>query len=113
MSVRVDMRWLLNTLQIDFKVNGGMAWACCPAREHRDSTPSWRVILDTSDPRYGQHRCYGCGFGGYAVHLVAEALELDRGEARNWLAERGNSGPLPQQVELVTQLGMPNGYVGF
>lgn len=112
--VKVDALWLLDALRIRHKRLGGYAWASCPSKAHSDSSPSWRMIINENDPRYGQHRCYGCGFGGYAVHLVAEISNLSLKEARNWLAEKGNSGPLPREVEIVSSHGLlPPGYAGL
>ena len=96
----VDPHWLLEELGIEFDDRRTMLWGRCPHPDHNDGSPSWRVIADETSDRYGQHRCYGCGYGGYAVHLVETVLNVSREEARAWLELRGNSGELPAEVDL-------------
>lgn len=104
MSKRIDILRVLDALNIDYKVQGGLAWARCPGPDHRDSEPSWRVRIDEDHEKYGQHRCYGCGFGGYAVHLVEAVQGIDREAARAWLADYGKSAQqLPDEVVLQSE----------
>lgn len=109
--MRADVPMLLRALRINAERKGSMLWASCPSPLHDDSTASWRIISDPTNDRYGQHRCYGCGWGGYAVHLVEVVQGISREEAREWLRLNGNSGPLPTEVEVVSS--MPRGYKGF
>lgn len=94
---RYDVHRLLSALQIQTKRSGALLWASCPSPDHADSDPSWRMIANPESPKYGQHRCYGCGFGGYPVHLVASVLDLELPDARAWLADYGGSA-LPDEV---------------
>ena len=97
----VDPVWLLEELGIEYSQRGKYLWCRCPHPDHNDSSPSWRIIADESDERFGQHRCYGCQWGGWPVHLVEAVNGIDRGEAWEWIEANGNSGELPSEVEVV------------
>lgn len=121
---RADVPDLLEALGIDASgpQAGGYYWASCPSPEHRDSDPSWRILDDPGDPDHARHHCFGCGFGGYPVHLVEAVLyshvddEEERREmAREWLdGAREAAVPLEVRVEVAPtrarrELRMPGG----
>lgn len=97
---RIDPEWLLETLGLEHKRSGAKIWMSCPSPDHRDSSPSCRVNADADDDRYGQWRCYGCGAGGWPIHLVEAVKGLDRAEAWAWIDANGNYGDLPAEVDL-------------
>ena len=105
----VDPEQLLDRLGIRHTRKGRVLWASCPHPDHNDSSPSWRIIDDTDATRHGQHRCYGCGFGGWAIHLVEAVLGCSRQDAREWLRDITQDPPLPFAVEVEYQHA-PTGY---
>lgn len=108
--MRVDVERVVEALGILVQRKGNRFWASCPKRfaedgtpdPHRDSDASWNIRLDPTDDRYGLHRCYGCGFGGYPVHLVAGVLGLDRAGARAWLSAYESGDVVPTEVVIET-----------
>lgn len=96
----VDQEQLLDKLGIRYEHRGETLWASCPHPEHNDSSPSWRINIDTDSPKYGQHRCYGCGWGGWPVHLVESVLGCERKAATDWLKDIESDPPLPFTVEV-------------
>lgn len=114
-KVHVDMEALLERLSIRFDRRGSTLWACCPHPEHNERTASWRLINDPDDARYGQHRCYGCAWGGWPIHLVETVMGCSRDAAREWLRDITKNPPLPFAVTLDYQrsynpvFGLPYG----
>jgi DNA primase len=102
----VDPEQLLDRLGIRYDRRGTALWASCPHPDHSDSTPSWRIIVEEENPKFGQHRCYGCGFGGWPVHLVEAALGCTRVEAVEWLKDIEQDPPLPLSVAIDYQRGL-------
>lgn len=100
---RIDPELLLERLGIDFVDRGEMLWASCPHPEHDDSDPSWRIIVDPDSERFLQHRCYGCGWGGWPVHLVEAVLGCTRKEAASWLHNIETDVPVPFEVAVEYQ----------
>lgn len=98
--MNIDVPRLLQGLGIQYRAKGRRLWARCPSTEHDDQDPSWFAWSDPGERRNGRHRCYGCGFSGDAVDLVAEVLGLSPREAREWLEDGGLDAPL-LEVELV------------
>jgi len=86
--VNVDVPRLLQALGITYVQKGSRCWAKCPSPEHSDHEPSWFIWNLSGDDKHACHRCYGCGFHGGPVGLVADLLGLEHGEAKEWL-ERG------------------------
>jgi len=78
---------------------GARLWAECPHPEHDDADPSWYIIDDPTDADHGKHHCFGCGFGGWPVHLASAVLELSHREARRWLAN-GAAAPAPTSIRV-------------
>lgn len=115
--LHVNPEQLLTRLGISYVTKGEQLWASCPHPEHNDKTPSWRVIADPEHSKYTQHRCYGCGWGGWPVHLVETLLQCSRSEAVEWLRDIEKDPPLPFAVEvsyqrsLGTSFRMPPGVV--
>lgn len=72
---------VLRELNIDYKITGDEAIACCPA--HDDKHPSWSVNL-----KNGVHYCFACGFKGSLAGLVAYMLRYNYQEAVLWLNAR-------------------------
>lgn len=107
----VNPEQLLDRLGIRYDHRGEMLWASCPHPEHNDRTPSWRIINDPEDKRYTQHRCYGCGFGGWPVHLVESVLNCSRYEAREWLRDVDTAPPLPFAVNVEYQRSLETLFV--
>ena len=103
----VDPKLLLERLGIEFVEKNDVLWASCPSPDHNDSTPSWRMIADPDEPKFGQHRCYGCGFGGWPVHLVEKVLGCSRQDARDWLRDVEVDPPLPFEVAVEFQRSVP------
>lgn len=99
----VDVEELLRRLDISFQRRGGQLWASCPHPEHNDRTPSWRVNVDPAHPKFGQHRCYGCGWGGWPRHLVEVVLGCSADEAWEWLGDLESDPPLPFEVRVEYQ----------
>lgn len=102
----VDAEQLLERLSIRYERKGAVLWASCPHPEHEDSSPSWRIINDFENAKHGQHRCYGCGFGGWPIHLVEAVLGCSRQDARAWLRDIGQDPPLPFAVSVDYQRGL-------
>lgn len=96
---------LLKQLDIKYYDKNNVLWATCPNPEHNDRTPSWRMFADRDDPKFGQHRCYGCGWGGWPVHLVETVLGCSREEAREWLRDISENPPVPFAVKV--EFGKP------
>lgn len=99
----MDMGLLLDQLSIRHEVRGDTLWACCPHPAHDERTPSWRVNADAEHPKFGQHRCYGCGWGGWPIHLAEVVLGCSREDARAWLRDISQSPPLPFMVNVEYQ----------
>lgn len=97
---KVDVVTLLRQLDIKTFEKNGVMWAKCPSPDHNDRTPSWRMISDPDHDKFGQHRCYGCGFGGWPVHLVEAVLGCSREEAREWLRDVSENPPVPFAVKV-------------
>jgi DNA primase len=89
-----DLVELLDRLGIQSTRKGHRIWARCPSRDHDDQDPSWAIITDEGGEKHGRHHCFGCGFGGWPIHLVQEVLDCDRNEARAWLAGEGIDVPV-------------------
>jgi hypothetical protein len=102
----VDPEELLERLGIVFENRGDTLWSRCPHPDHNDRTPSWRIIVDPDHPKYTQHRCYGCGWGGWPVHLVESVLGCGRAEAVAWLRDIEQNPPLPFEVNVDFQRSM-------
>lgn len=97
----LDLPQLLERLSIRFDRRGTLLWARCPHPDHSERTPSWRMINEPGEPKHGQHRCYGCGQGGWTVHLVEWALGCTRQQANEWLRDiKNNPPPLPFGVKV-------------
>src|SRR5690606_32201703 len=95
---------LLERLDIKTTRRGEQLWASCPHPEHDDRTPSWRMIVEPENPKHMQHRCYGCGFGGWPVHLVEGVLGCSREDAWEWLEDiEANPPPIPFAVAVEFQ----------
>jgi DNA primase len=104
-----DLTVLLERLGIQVTNRAGRRlWARCPSREHDDRDPSWCIINDPGGEKNSRHHCYGCGFGGWPVHLVQEVLDCDRSEARAWLAGEGIDVPT-LEVNLEVEHREPRG----
>lgn len=103
---RFDPVKLLERLDIQFVAKGDVLWASCPNPAHNDKTPSWRFIANADSERFGQHRCYGCGFGGWPVRLVEAVLGCSREEAREWLHDIDVAPPLPFKVSIEVKQGL-------
>lgn len=103
----VDPEQLLERLGVRFTRRGLQLWASCPHPRHDDRTPSWRMLCDPQHPKFGQHRCYGCGWGGWPVHLVETLLQCSREHAWAWLADIEDDPPVPFAVQVDYQRGSP------
>lgn len=98
--MRVSVPDLLHRLGVRVASRGGARlWARCPHPDHDDRDPSWYIIDDPQDRMHGRHHCYGCGWGGWPVHLASAVLDLPLREARAWVRE-GASAPAPTSVSV-------------
>lgn len=102
----VDPAELLERLGIKYERRGDTLWASCPTPTHNDSSPSWRIIADEDDAKYGMSRCYGCGFFGGPVRLVEAVLGCSREDAREWLKDIKQNPPLPLSVSVELNAGL-------
>lgn len=107
----VDPAQLLDRLGIKYETRGTTLWSSCPNPAHSDRTPSWRIIIEPDAPKFGQHRCYGCGWGGWPVHLVETVLGCSRGDAVEWLRNIELDPPLPFEVAVEYQRTPPTRFV--
>jgi len=86
--VRVDVAKLLAELGVVARRSGSELRGPCPDPAHQHSgrpgPGSWQIC--PTGPKAGLHVCYGCGFGGGPIDLVAVVRGLDRAAAREWLA---------------------------
>lgn len=94
----INPEHLLERLGIRFQAKGNQLWANCPNPDHRERTPSWRMIVEPGNPKNNSHRCYGCGFGGWPVHLVETVLKCSREDARAWLRDIEADPPIPFEL---------------
>lgn len=101
-----DPSQLLDRLSITYERKGDTLWASCPHPDHNDSSPSWRMVDDVENPKHGQHRCYGCGWGGWPIHLCEAVLGCSRDEARAWLRDITKAPPMPFAVEVQHTRGL-------
>src|SRR6202167_1526720 len=76
-----DITTALDELNIDYRVSGNEAKACCPF--HEEMHPSWGINLDT-----GQHFCFSCGAKGNFQSLLRHLKNMDRQEAFSWVLAR-------------------------
>lgn len=86
--MNVDVPRLLQALGVGYEAKGARLWSRCPNPEHDDHDPSWFIWNSPGEDRHARHRCFGCGFHGGPVGLVAELLGLEHSKAKEWL-ERG------------------------
>lgn len=101
----VDVRRMLELLGIQFTEQHGELWARCPSPAHHESEASWSINAKTGDDATGLHHCFGCGFGGSPVDLVAEVMGTQPSSARQWLKDQGlviSEAP-PLDVELIVR----------
>jgi hypothetical protein len=91
----LDIPAIIIALGIRGEDTGRETVARCPnsgAHSRGDERPSWRIVTDTDDPRYGQHNCFPCGFSGGILSLVAYLRDVSLPGAATWLGiERGGS----------------------
>lgn len=85
----VDVRRLLDELGIQYREDQSELWARCPSPAHDEVEASWSINARQGDDACGLHYCFGCGFGGTPVDLVAEVMGTQRSSARHWIRERG------------------------
>jgi len=81
----VDVGALLSRLGITAKREGRKWSARCPSPEHNDRTPSWYIDDEPAQLNHGHHHCYGCGFGGWPMHLVQAVLGGTTADASKWM----------------------------
>lgn len=83
--MNVDVRQLLDRLGLPVPRHGRELRTHCPNPKHakKPGPGSWQIRLDGD--RAGLHVCFGCGFGGGPVDLVAMVRGSTKKEARAWL----------------------------
>lgn len=85
---KIDVEEFLNELGIrNISKRGQQYWFSCPLDGHMglDSTPSASMEIGTT-----RVHCFGCGFSGNAVSLLAKIEGVSNLKARKWLRERFN-----------------------
>lgn len=85
----VDVRRLLEELGIQFREDHSELWACCPSPKHDEAEASWSINAKQGDDACGLHHCFGCGWGGTPVDLVAEVIGIQPSSAKQWIRDRG------------------------
>jgi hypothetical protein len=68
---RLDVSAVLTRLGIVTEPKGRQSIGCCPNRDHDDASPSWAIVTDPDDRKYGLHACWSCGFRGSIYSLAA------------------------------------------
>jgi DNA primase len=103
--VIVDVRRMLDALGIAFTEQHSELWARCPSPKHEEVEASWSINAKTGDDACGLHHCFGCGWGGTPVDLVAEVIGTQASSARQWLRDQGLviGETVPLDVELVVR----------
>jgi DNA primase len=103
----------LDTIGLDYKVQGDEIHMPCPMHEARtgkkDAHPSFSVNSDE-----GYFNCFSCGYRGAFWILVRDVLDLDDGDAKNWVRRRGGAERVrkylekkkqrPDQIDTTTQI---------
>uniref|UniRef100_A0AAU3ICT2 Toprim domain-containing protein n=1 Tax=Streptomyces sp. NBC_01393 TaxID=2903851 RepID=A0AAU3ICT2_9ACTN len=88
----------LDTIGLDYKVQGDEIHMPCPMHEARtgkkDAHPSFSVNFDE-----GYFNCFSCGYRGAFWLLVRDVLELDASEAKNWVRRRGGAERVRKYLE--------------
>lgn len=76
---------LLDLLGIEGRKAADEVRTHCPNPKHarKPGPGSWQIRL--TGAKAGQHVCYGCGFGGGPVALVAMVRGIDHAAARTWI----------------------------
>lgn len=72
----IEIADVLNAIGIDFIEEGDELKALCPNPKHFENEPSWSINRNPDGEQFGNHHCFGCGFGGSLVKLVENVLEL-------------------------------------
>lgn len=80
--MRIDVMAVLKNLGIEPEVRGRQAVAPCPNPDHDDGSPSWAIVVDREDAKYGVHGCWSCGLRGNIITLAAGIWDTDPKTAR-------------------------------
>ena len=89
----VRMKDLYKNLYPDRSINGSLC--TCPSPLHADSTPSCKIYstLDTGNP--DTLYCFGCGFSGNVVSVLAKIRQISYEKATDQLMEMFNIEDTP------------------
>lgn len=73
-----DVIDILDQMDIEYEIKGKKAIALCPNPEHQDTKPSWDIVIDPKSPKYGNHYCFSCSFGGKVGTLYWVASQKNK-----------------------------------
>lgn len=100
---KVDVPRLLAELSIQAIGKGRLWVAACPKHQaewfsQNNVSPgkgSWFITDDKGEPKNGLQHCFGCGFGGTAVDLVQQVLDIEYSSAIEFIKERAYGELIP------------------
>jgi len=97
MKISVDVRQILDRIReltngeylSDIKDNkNGSIMITCPFHgEHNERHPSCGIISDKNSEKEGVYHCFTCGEKGPLWKLVSTCLNMNRGQAEDWLTD--------------------------
>lgn len=93
---KIDLRLLLQELDIDYKERGGELWAICPF--HLEDTPSWSINNDKTSNVFGKYKCFGCGASGDWISLVRHVKGMTEKEAIDYVKTLFRIGPVDEDL---------------
>lgn len=78
---RIDLREVLLHLGINYQEKGDELVFVCPGPRHVDTIPSCTLNFNPNSEKYTWFSCFGCGYSGKILKLIADIEEISLEEA--------------------------------